>query len=203
MFCPQCGVRQGDEMRFCKSCGANLQAVRQAAIARGETEEMFDWGKTWVGEMFMSASERERRQAEIDRQRGLTPEIKRYNEIKAGVITGCVGIGVAIFLYFLMQGIILSGEVSPGEAQILSRVWLSGLIPMFVGLALIINGTFVSKRMVEVYKQGRPDELAGARERALPEADTTEFVSTNFSVTEDTTRHLEHADRARKSSPGA
>jgi len=23
MFCPQCGTSQGDELKFCKSCGAN------------------------------------------------------------------------------------------------------------------------------------------------------------------------------------
>ena len=30
MFCPQCGSTQNDELKFCKSCGVNLDAVRQA-----------------------------------------------------------------------------------------------------------------------------------------------------------------------------
>jgi len=28
MLCPRCGSNQSDEVKFCKSCGANLQAVR-------------------------------------------------------------------------------------------------------------------------------------------------------------------------------
>ena len=41
MFCPQCGS-QNDALRFCKSCGVNLEAVRQAATVR-DPNENFDW----------------------------------------------------------------------------------------------------------------------------------------------------------------
>jgi len=193
MFCPQCGTNQSDELRFCKSCGANLYAVRQVVATR-ETEQGFDWSRTWVAEMFLSEAERKRREEEIERQRGITPEMKRYNEIKTGVITGCVGIGVSIFLYVLMQGIILSGQNPPGDAEILSRIWVVGVIPLMVGIALIINGLFVSKRLVDIAKQepqAGPDALEQITERhALRPADTTEFIPSNFSVTEATTKHL-------------
>ena len=43
MFCPRCGSSQSEELKFCKSCGANLYAVRQAVDTR-ETEKKFDWG---------------------------------------------------------------------------------------------------------------------------------------------------------------
>src|SRR4051812_27091731 len=114
MFCPQCGSSQSDELKFCKTCGANLRAVRLAAAARGEDADKFDWSKTWVAEMFLSEAERNRRNEAIERQRGITPEVKRYNEIKAGVITACVGIGVMIFLSIFMEGIVRSGQNSPG-----------------------------------------------------------------------------------------
>jgi len=41
MFCPQCGIRQSEELKFCKSCGANLYAVRQVVTTRetGEKSE--------------------------------------------------------------------------------------------------------------------------------------------------------------------
>src|SRR5712672_4144402 len=152
MFCPKCGSAQSDELKFCKSCGANLFAVRQVAETR-ETAEGFDWSKTWVAEMFMSPQELKRRKEEIERQRGITPEMKRYNEIKAGVITGTVGIGIAIFLYIFMQGIILNGNAS--SAEVLSRLWIAGVLPLFVGIALIINGVFVSKKLVEISKRDR------------------------------------------------
>ena len=128
MFCPRCGSNQSEELKFCKACGANLFAVRQVVDSR-ETDEKFDWGKTWIAEMFMSSDEAEKRQLELERRLGITPEVKRYNEIKAGVITASVGIGVAIFLYFLMQGIILGGNIPPGDAEILSRVWIAQSSP--------------------------------------------------------------------------
>src|SRR5262245_20185192 len=116
MFCPQCGSQQSDEMRFCKNCGGNLQAVRQVVTTR-EPSEPFDWSDTWVAEMFMSHGERKRRKEKMDRRRGITPEMLRYREIKGGVITGCIGLGLIPLLYMLMQGIILSGNATPGAAE--------------------------------------------------------------------------------------
>jgi hypothetical protein len=198
MFCPQCGSQQSNETRFCKSCGANLQAVLQAAATR-EADEKFDWGKTWVAEMFLSEGERKRREEEIERQRGITPEVKRYNEIKAGVITGCVGLGAMVFLFVLMQGIILSGDVTPGDAQILSRLWVVGVIPFLIGLALIFTGLFVSKKIVELTRRESPEGPGalpgGAGPRSLRPADTSEFIPSNFSVTEEATKQLRNSPR--------
>src|SRR2546423_10785013 len=139
MFCPQCGSQQNDDLKFCKLCGANLLAVRQVVATR-DTDKKFDWSKTWVAEMFLSQEERKKREEELERTRGITPEVKRYNEIKAGVITGSVGIALMIFLYVFMQGVILSGDVPPDAAVIISRLWVVGVIPFFVGVALLING---------------------------------------------------------------
>ncbi len=199
MFCPQCGINQSDELKFCKSCGANLYAVRQVVASR-ETDGKFDWGKTWVAEMLLSGEESVRRAAEIDRLRGITPEVKRYNEIKAGVITACVGIGVAIFLYVLAEGIILGGQVPPHATEIIRRLWVVGVIPFMVGIGLLINGLFVSKRLAEIARQepqmGPADALkkgiaaAPPSHYALRPADTTEFIPSKFSVTEETTKHL-------------
>ena len=193
MFCPKCGSAQSDELKFCKSCGANLFAVRQVAETR-ETAEGFDWSKTWVAEMFMSPQELKRRKEEIERQRGITPEMKRHNEIKAGVITGTVGIGIAIFLYVFMQGIILSGNVTPNSAEILSRLWIAGVLPLFVGIALIINGLFVSKKLLETARRDSQNAANSLEQQpnrqSLEPADTTEFAPPGFSVTEQTTKHL-------------
>src|SRR2546423_13553841 len=97
MFCPQCGINQSEDLRFCKQCGANLDAVRQAVATR-ETGGKIKWDKTWVAEMFMSEAERVRREQELERLRGITPEVRRYNEIKAGVIVSSIGIALMIFL---------------------------------------------------------------------------------------------------------
>jgi hypothetical protein len=195
MFCPQCGTNQSEELKFCNLCGANLQAVRQVVATRETADDKFDWSKTWVAEMFLSETERKRREQELESQRGITPEIKRYNEIKAGVITASAGIGTSIFLYFLMQGIIMSGQNPPHDEPILGSIWIAGVIPFLVGIALIINGMFMSKKIVEVMRREMaktpPQGAFGVNtvQRALSSADTSE-ISPAFSVTEDTTKHL-------------
>ena len=114
MFCPRCGSSQSEELKFCKSCGAHLYAIRQVMDFR-ETDEKSNWGNTWVAEMSPSPDEQERHKAEIERQRRITPEVKRYNEIKAGVITSSVGIGLAIFLYVFMQGDAAPRPLAPAD----------------------------------------------------------------------------------------
>jgi len=194
VFCPQCGTKPNDDLKFCNLCGANLYAVRQVVATR-EAPDKFDWSKTWVAEMFMSESERRRRVEEIERQRGITPEMKRYTEIKAGVITSCVGIGLTIFLSVFFDGLIRSGNIAPSAIEIVRTLWVVGIIPVFVGLALFINGLWVSKKLVQIASQNQPpatpDALRDAGERpALPSVNTTEFDPPEFSVTDQTTRTL-------------
>ena len=197
MFCPRCGTSQSEELKFCKSCGANLSAVRQAVEGR-EAMEPFDWSRTWVTEMFLSAGERKRRNEQLERERGITPEKKRITEIKAGVIVSSVGVALTAVLLVLMQGIVLSGSVAPGPAEILIRLWVAGLIPILVGLALIINGLIVSKKLVEITERDRERHLPSLEKDqdplALRSADPNEFIPANFSVTDQTTRHLETSD---------
>lgn len=196
MFCPRCGSNQSEDLKFCKLCGANLYAVRQVVDDR-EIGEKFDWNKTWVTEMFLSAEEKKRRKEELERQRGITPEIKRYTEIKTGVIIASVGLAVAIFLYVFMEGLILAGKVSSDNAEILSRLWIAGVIPLFVGIAFMVNGFFVSKKMIEEIARRTSETspvLPDTSPDSLPNADATEFISTRFSVTEDATKHLRSSD---------
>jgi len=192
MLCPRCGTNQSDEMKFCKVCGANLEAVR-VALTNPDAAKKFDWGDTWLAEMFRSGQAAELRKIEMERQMGITPEVKRYNEIKAGVITSSVGVGLMIFLAIFMEGVIASG-VSESAVAILSHLWIAGVIPFVVGVALIVNGVVVSKRMVEIQEREmkRRNAVEGetATQRSLRPADTNEFIPTGFSVTDQTTRHL-------------
>jgi hypothetical protein len=211
MVCPRCGSNQRDfwwstrdprhvleELKFCKECGANLYAVRQL-VDKPEVDEKFDWNKTWVAEMLQSSEEAVRRQQALEIARGLTPEVKRYNEIKGGIITGSVGVALMIFLYVFMQGIIIGGKVPNDTAEILSRIWVAGVIPVFVGLALIFNGVFISKKALASSKRApnSTSELTGDETPALRSANTAEFLPANFSVTENTTRHLNQKEESR------
>jgi hypothetical protein len=199
MLCPRCSSNQADDVKFCKSCGANLQAVREV-LANREAGNKFEWSDTWVAEMFRSGQANELRKMEMERRLGITPEVKRYNEIKAGVITSSVGVGISIFLFVFMQGLV---KVVGAEAQqILPHLWVAGVIPFFVGLALMINGLVVSKRMAEVQQREmrKNNSLDGetAAQRALRAGETNEFIPAGFSVTEETTRHLAGSEQNPK-----
>ncbi len=196
MICPRCNSNQVDDIKFCTFCGANLQAVRDALDA--PEGKKFDWSNTWVADMFMSGQMAEVRKLEMERRLGITPEVKRYNEVKAGVILSCVGIGVSIFLHFLMHAVALK---NPQNADLLNSIWLAGVIPFMVGVALMINGLVVSKKVVQAMEREQAKSMSleeGAAPKGLRAADTSEFVPANFSVTDQTTRHLENAERKIK-----
>jgi hypothetical protein len=75
------------------------------------------------------------------------------------------------------------------------------MIPILVGLALMINGLIVSKKLVEIAKrdwEGDWKSLESDQEPpALRSADTNEFIPSNLSVTDQTTRHLQGSERKR------
>ena len=191
MFCPRCGSNQTDDTKFCKTCGGNLQGVREVVATR-DAGGKIDWNRTWVAEMFLSGAEQQKRKRQIELEAGITPEIKRQREIKAGVITASAGIGVSIFLYVLFQGIILSLNNPGSEKEILSRLWISGVIPFFVGLSLIINGLFVGRG-----DRRRVNTDALQSNAQLPPSDTERFLNPPFSVTDQTTRQLKESDPQR------
>jgi len=96
-----------------------------------------------------------------------------------------------------MQGIILSGSASPEAAEILSRLWTVGVLPFLVGIALLINGVFVSRKLAEIVRQAS-QHPSGFQEKTpleLHSGETSEFLPSRFSVTEGTTKHLRNSVR--------
>ena len=183
MYCPQCGTQTEPGIKYCKKCGQALNRIR-SNMSRGGSSA--NWNEVWIEEHL-----EERRS-----KRKKTPEEKRLEEIKGGVITSSVGLAITIFFSFLFDAI---ANLTPGpEANILRSLWAVGLVPLCVGAGLIFNGVFVSRRLVELKRQ---QELFAQQSQALPGSavDTAPVAqlpearpqaTPEFGVTEHTTARL-------------
>jgi hypothetical protein len=204
MFCPGCGLQINDELKFCRQCGANLRGVREAMFSRS-ADERFDWSKTWVAEMFLTEEEQERRRGVTPEAKRLNEEEKRLNEIKGGLITSFVGVGVMIFLYFLFHNVPI--DPSSDDDEIQRNLWMAGIIPFLIGGAIIINGLFISRRLVKLKEQqAQTAAPAPPAPSALPARTTDQLVAeaappADFSVTENTTAHLPQPVPASRREP--
>src|SRR5262245_21927001 len=142
MYCPSCGTEVSDQTKYCTKCGVNLRRVKGvlgkggAGVKKGE-----DW------EPFLLEERRARNEAKKKK----TPEEKRLEEIKSGVITGSVGFGLMVFLNVLFDAV--ASTVDGPGANVLRSLWAIGLIPFMIGMGIIFNGLFVSKRIVELKRQ--------------------------------------------------
>ena len=100
-----------------------------------------------------------------------------------------------------MQGIIVGGKVPHDTAEILSRLWIAGVIPLFVGIALIINGLFISKKLVELARQAPHSNLLDSNVPPQALRSGEEFVPSNLSVTDHTTKHLGSSGQKQTEAP--
>jgi hypothetical protein len=185
MFCPGCSFKVSDDLKFCRQCGANLRGVREA-MTSNPTGEKSNWN--WWADIAHAHAMKEL-------GIGLTPEEKRLNEIKGGVITSFVGIGVIIFLYFFLD-VVAKGEPNPGDAEILRNLWMVGIIPFLIGISIIFNGLFISRRLVKLKEQQAQTAIPALQYPAAMPAKTTDQLVIDaaplggHSVTEDPTAHL-------------
>src|SRR5215510_9571176 len=171
MFCPGCGYQASDDLKYCRQCGANLRGLREA-MNSAAPEEKPDWSNTWAANILLAK--------QVQEQMRGTPEERRINEIKGGVITSFVGIGLMIFLYFFLN-VVANKESFAPDAEILRSVWMVGIIPFMIGIGIIFNGLFISRRLLQSKEQqtqpAKPASLTlSANPTALP-AKTTDQLS--------------------------
>lgn len=142
MYCPSCGTEASDQTKYCTKCGVNLRRVKGVLGKGGATaRDRDDWQRAALEDW----------KAERKAHRKKSPEEKRLNEIKGGVITSSVGLGLMIFLSFLFEAI--ATTINGPEANILRNLWAVGFIPFLIGLGIIFNGFFISRKIVELKRQ--------------------------------------------------
>lgn len=131
MFCPQCGTESPADLKFCRTCGANLRVIGKAvtlseAIARSDSvpskikdlvknikiEKVTDEVSRAMEKMKLEISHsvedhREwHREKDTIKRKEKTPEQRREKHLTQGFVTMFSGIGFALFLYFLAPALI-------------------------------------------------------------------------------------------------
>jgi hypothetical protein len=185
MYCPSCGTEASDQTKYCTKCGVNLRRVKGVLGKGGAGPQPGEY----LGQFLL-----EERKARGEARKKKTPEEKRLEELKAGVITSSVGLGLMVFLSLLFNAIASTIE-GPGGA-ILRSLWAVGLIPFMIGLGIIFNGLFVSKRIVEMNRQQELKDQQSPLFSAPNTSPVARLVEpsqspvSDFSVTEPTTTKL-------------
>lgn len=187
MFCPSCGTETREPLKFCKQCGTNLKRV-QGVMGKGGAGASANSSVSWDRVALEEYNE------ERERKKKKTPEEKRFEEIKGGIITSCVGLGLMIFFNLLFDAI--ANTVQGPEANILRSLWGIGLVPFLVGIGITFNGLVVSKRLIEMKKQQAsiaPQPMSSAVPSTAPVrqlAEPSQSPISDYSITESTTTKL-------------
>ncbi len=171
MFCPQCGTQSSAELKFCRSCGANLKVIGKAvtlseAIARSDgvpakiKELVSNIKISQVTEEVSRAMDKMNKEiARTSAEHGLkshwrkekTAEQRRERHLTKGAIKLFWGSGLTVFLYFLAHALVLKlppefvakipFEVDP----VVHVLWLIGLLPMLSGVGHIVAGLSIRR----------------------------------------------------------
>ena len=228
MFCPQCGLESQAELKYCRSCGANLKVIGKAvtlseAIARSDgvpaklkemvqnlkvekvTEEVSRAMEKMNQEITRSTAEH--RQTSRRRRREKTAAERRERLLTRGLIKLGWGSGFSIFLYFLLHSLVLKLDPNiisrvPFEIDSVVRVaWLIGLIPVLSGLGHIIAGLAVRPEPAREISFSENPPLRIDPLASDPELTVATTRAMPPSVTDRTTNILDRDQTIRKGVP--
>ncbi|HYH85978.1 MAG TPA: zinc-ribbon domain-containing protein [Pyrinomonadaceae bacterium] len=178
MFCPNCGARNLEDAKFCRSCGADIRLVPQAM-----TGHLIE-----VATHSPEVEEQEKEGGKKSKRKAKEPTLEKGLEN--------IFSGIAFLIIFML------GFFYVPRAYL---IWVWFIIPAlgYVGEGL---GQVIRSRSgrVALPNADAPTPATfkyAPRRSELPAPDTSEIVMPPASVTEGTTRHLNvPADRATRDS---
>ena len=201
MYCPSCGTEERNRSQFCRTCGAELRAVRTAieqpdAITASAISAREEIARVIADKISELDSADDLRHATEDilpaverylhspEERRLRNEEKRLELIRGGFIAAIVGLGLVLFF------LLVSWVTDTKEVLIASG---AGGLVCLIGFAVFASGMLFG---VSSEKPALPKKitnpLAKKEIAAAPQqADITPAQHPGApSVTEGTTRHL-------------
>jgi hypothetical protein len=178
MFCPNCGVRNLEDAKFCRSCGADIRLVPQAM----------------TGHLIEVAS----RSLEVEGQEKSGKKSKRKVKEPPTLEKGMENIfsGIAFLIIFMLGFFYLPRAF---------MIWVWFIIPALgyvgEGLGQVIRSRSGRGLTTQAQTPAPISFKYAPRRSELPAPDTSEIVMPPASITEGTTRHLNiPADRASRDS---
>ncbi|QQS40902.1 MAG: hypothetical protein IPM63_16275 [Acidobacteriota bacterium] len=207
MYCPGCGTEDNTSNVYCRSCGSDLRAVRTALERPDDITSSAVSARQEIGRAFADRIRQARAKDLASIAEEVLPEVEKFLEspeerrlrnIRNGAVTAFIGFGTALAFFIV--------AASAGEPGITFFSAL-GIVTFFIGVALIINGYFLTVTKKELsggvkrdegesvsageLPSGGPDQTeddASTNELLMPPSARDEFIA---SVTEETTRNLE------------
>jgi len=216
MYCPSCGSEERQMSQYCRSCGTDLRPVRLSierpdAITASAVTAREEIGRVFAEKIREVESSRDLKRVAEDVLPQIekfleSPEEKRLRRMRAGVVTGSIGLG-ATLLAIIMLGIVRNSP-DPDALPMLAFFAGLGLVCFAIGLGLVLNGlwfTRVPKSLRDnsganehqnLLDAGGTPQLRPAGERLdIPRSATTSDLARaqrlgGGSITEHTTHHL-------------
>ena len=198
MYCPSCGSEERQLSQYCRACGTDLRLVRTTlerpdaitASAVSAREEISKAVAESIRELESGDLKHFAEHVLPPLQKFFeSPEEQRLRRIRGGVITSTVGLALTIVMVVMA---LAHADFWPFVSP--------GLITLFVGLGLVINGLVFS-----IPRKELPGETSDALSQVIldskvqkdlpqPRAMTNELSDTKPavpSITEHTTHHLQ------------
>lgn len=190
MFCPECGKEELQGAQFCRGCGIDLRRIKVAVESPDSVTASAVSAREEIGRAVAAKIRETRSVHELkDVAEDVLPEIekflespaeKRLRRLRLGTLLACIGLGAALMMSLV--------AIAAKDEGFLFIAGLGG-VTLFMGLAFILNGVFLTTpKGGRTYsaEDDRPALDVGPNDLRLPDVP----AGAHTSVTEHTTHHL-------------